>query len=154
MIDTPTIVQSDQLLTAMIRLTIPLADMQTVLPLAIQEIYATLGTQGIAPTGPLFAHHLTSPTDVFDFEISVPVATIVEPVGRVQPGTLPAATVARTVYHGDYSGLGAGWGEFAAWIDGQGCATRPDFWECYTTGPESGPDPSSWCTELNKPLIR
>lgn len=26
------------------------------------------------------------------------------------------------------------------------------LWECYLTGPASSPDPSTWRTELNKPL--
>lgn len=48
--------------------------------------------------------------DTFDFEVGVPVAAPVAAAGRVKPGELPAATVARTVYHGDYSGLGEAWG--------------------------------------------
>ena len=153
MIDTPLITQSEPQITAMIHLTIPTEEIQTVMGPAIQEIYTALGAQGITPSGPLFAHHLATPSDVYDIEISVPVATPVEAVGRVQPGTLPATKVARTVYHGDYTGLGSGWGEFMAWIDAEGHPTRTDFWECYVTGPESGPDPSTWRTELNKPLV-
>jgi effector-binding domain-containing protein len=153
MIDTPQIAQTGSQLTAMIRLTIPCADMQTVFPAAIQEIYTALGAQGIAPVGPLFAHHLAKPTDVFDFEICVPVATPVEAVGRVQPGNLPGARVAQTIYHGDYSGLGSGWGELFTWIDAGGHTPSPDFLERYVTGPESGPDPSTWCTELIQPLV-
>jgi hypothetical protein len=38
----------------------------------------------------------------------------VTPVGRVKAGQLPATTIARTIYHGDYDGLGAAWGEFEA----------------------------------------
>ena len=71
----------------------------------------------------------------------------------MQASQLPAATVARTVYHGPYEGLGSAWGEFITWIEAGGYTTRPDFWECYATGPESGPDPSTWRTELNKPLL-
>jgi effector-binding domain-containing protein len=90
----------------------------------------------------------------FDFEIGVPVATAIAPVGRVTPGELPAATVARTVYQGGFEGLGAAWGEFNAWITAEGHTPCPDLWECYVAGPESGPEPSSWRTELNRPLVR
>jgi effector-binding domain-containing protein len=90
--------------------------------------------------------------NVFDFEISVPVATPVAAAGRVRPGQLPAAKVARTVYRGPYEGLGSAWGEFIAWIKANGHETRADLWECYVTGPESSPDPSTWRTDLNQPL--
>jgi effector-binding domain-containing protein len=90
----------------------------------------------------------------FDFEIGVPVPSPVAAVGRVTAGRLPAATVARTVYHGPYEGLGAAWGEFEAWIVAAGHTPAPDLWECYVTGPESSADPADWRTEFNRPLIR
>jgi effector-binding domain-containing protein len=70
----------------------------------------------------------------------------------VKPGQLPATTVARTVYHGDYEGLGAAWGEFGAWIKANGYTPAPNLWECYVAGPESNPDPATWRTELIRPL--
>ena len=62
--------------------------------------------------------------------------------------------VARTVYQGGYEGLGGAWGELMRWIEAQGHTAATDLWECYLAGPESGPDPSAWRTELNRPLIR
>ena len=72
--------------------------------------------------------------------------------GRVENGELPAATVARTVYHGDYDGLGEAWGAFGEWMAEAGHAAASNLWESYVTGPESGPDPAGWQTELNRPL--
>ena len=68
----------------------------------IGELLATIAAQGIAPSGPVFTHHLRRPTDTFDFEISVSVSAPVVASGRVQPGTWPAMKVARTFYHGAY----------------------------------------------------
>jgi effector-binding domain-containing protein len=93
-----------------------------------------------------------SPTE-FDFEISVPVSAPVTASGRVKPGRLPATTVARTVYHGPYEGLGAAWGEFDRWVKKSGHTPAVDLWECYVAGPERSPDPSAWRTELNRPLL-
>lgn len=42
--------------------------------------------------------------DVFDFEIGVPVPAPIKAAGRVNSGRLPAAKVARTVFHGAYEG--------------------------------------------------
>ncbi len=52
-----------------------------------------------------------------------------------------------------HDGLGPGWEEFLAWIASNGHQGAPDLWEVYVKGPESDPDPATWRTELNKPLI-
>jgi effector-binding domain-containing protein len=153
MIDTPQITQSAAQLTAIIRLTIPRAEIRNVMGPGIGEVMATVAAQGITPTGPVFSHHLRMDPDIFDFEVGVPVAEPVSPAGRVKPGQLPATTVARTVYHGGYEALGAAWEKFGAWIAANGHTPGPDLWECYVAGPESNPDPASWRTELNRPLI-
>ena len=152
MIDQPRIVQSKLQLTAHIPLTVSFAEMQRLMGPGITEVFTVLAAQGLTPTGPWFTHHRRRPTDSFDFSICVPVAAAVKPSGRVLSGSLPAATVARTVYHGGYEGLGAAWGEFHGWITAQGHTPRADLWECYVQGPESGSDPANWQTELNAPL--
>lgn len=119
----------------------------------IQEVMAAVAAQGIQPAGPWLTHHFQRPAEFFDFEICVPVPTPVKPSGRVQPGQLRATKVARTVYRGDYEGLGAAWGEFCDWITANKHQPAPDLWECYTKGPESGPDPARWETQLNQPLV-
>lgn len=153
MIDTPEITQTPAQQTAIIHLTIPRAEIQHVMGPGIGELLAAVAAQGLAPAGPLFSHHLKMDPDTFDFELGVPVTAPVAVTGRVQPGHLPAARVARTVYHGPYEGLGAAWGEFCAWIAAAGHTPAPDLWECYVAGPESSPDPATWRTELNRPLI-
>lgn len=153
MIDTPQITESAAQLAAVIRLTIPRAEIQNVMGPAMSELMSAVAAQGVGPAGPLFSHHLRMDPDIFDFEIGVPVAQPVSPTGRVQPGWLPAAKVARTVYHGPYEGLHAAWEEFDRWIVSNGHTPRPDLWECYLAGPESSPDPAAWRTELNRPIL-
>ena len=153
MIDTPQIAQSPAQHVASIRLKIPQAEIRQVMGPGIQEVMAAIAAQGLKPSGAWMTHHFEKPAEFFDFEICVPVPSSVKPTGRVQPGQLRATKVARTVYHGDYKGLGAAWGEFCAWITAQGHQTAPDLWECYTKGPESSPDPAKWETQLNQPLI-
>jgi len=152
MLDTPQITQTSAQSAAVIRLTIPREEMAHVMGPAIGELMATIAAQGIAPVGPLFSHHLTMPSDIFDFEVGVPVAAPVSAAGRVQPGQLPAVKVARTIYRGGYEGLGSAWGEFMGWIADNGHTPAPNLWECYAAGPESSPDPADWRTELNRPL--
>jgi effector-binding domain-containing protein len=153
MIEPPHITQTTEQHTAALHLTVPSDQIRSVMGSGVAEVLAALSAQGIAPTGPWFTHHFRRPTDTFDFQIWFPVAQPIAPSGRVVPGTWPAMTVARTVYHGDYSGLPAAWGEFHQWIDANGHKTTLDLWERYLVNPDSSPDPSSWRTELNRPLI-
>ena len=153
MIDTPQITQTAAQLTAIIHVTIPKEEIRNVMGPGITELMAAVAAQGIGPAGPWFSHHLKMVPDIFDFEIGVPVTAPVTPVGRVTAGALPATKVARTVYHGPYEGLADAWGEFMKWIEASGHTPAPDLWECYVAGPESGPDPATYRTELNRPLI-
>ncbi len=152
MIDTPQIANSAAQPAAVIRLTIPKDQIRQVMGPAMQEVVATAVAQGIGPAGPVFSHHFRLDSEVWDFEVGVPVRGPVSPSGRVQPGELPAARVLRTIYHGPYDGLGGGWTEFHAWIAANGHSTRPDFWERYMSNPDTNPDPATYQTELNRPL--
>lgn len=153
MLDAPRIVRTEPRTAAIIRLTIPRERMRDVMGPAIAELMATLAAQGLMPTGPVFAHHLRMKPDTFDFEVGLPVPATVSASGRVEAGLLPGATVARTVYRGPYEGLHSAWGEFDAWIAADGHQPAPDLWECYATGPDTSPDPTTWKTELNRPLV-
>lgn len=153
MIETPQIAQTDAQTAAVIHLTIPRDQIQAVMGPGIGELMAVVSAQGVGPAGPWYSHHLKMEPDTFDFEIGVPVTAPVAPTGRVTAGSLPAAKVARTVYHGGYEGLGEAWGELGAWIDAQGLTPAPNLWEVYVVGPESGPDAAGWRTELYRPLI-
>jgi effector-binding domain-containing protein len=152
MLETPQITQTAAQQVARIHLTIPRSEIQHVMGPGIQEVMSTLAAQGIQPAGPWLTHHLRMDPATFDFEICVPVSRPVTPAGRVKPGELPAAKVARTVYRGGYEGLGAAWGEFMGWISANGHTPREDLWEIYVAGPESSSNPADWRTELNRPL--
>ena len=154
MLDRPFIVETKNQQTAVIRLTIPREEIRNVMGPAIGEVLSTIAAQGIPAVGPVFSHHFKMNPGTFDFEVGVPVESPVAPSGRVNPGQLPATPVARTVYRGPYEGLGAAWGEFDSWISEGKHTPAPDLWESYVAGPESGPDPATWRTELNRPLVR
>ena len=137
---------------ARLRLTVPREAIRTVMGPGLDELRAALAAQGVRPTGPWFTHHLRMDPNLFDFEIGLPVPGPVAPSNRVTAGEWPAMTAARAVYHGPYEGLPSAWAEFDAWVSAQGHSPAPDLWECYRVGPESGPDPASWRTELTRPL--
>jgi effector-binding domain-containing protein len=153
MLDAPTFLTVPEQLTAVIPLQIARSEIQHVMGPGIQEIYAALGAQGIAPAGPWLTHHFHITPDAFDFEIAVPVAQMVTAAGRVQAGSLPAGRVARTLYRGPYEGLGAAWGQFKAQLARDGKQTTEAIWESYLVGPESTQDAAGYVTELTQPLV-
>jgi effector-binding domain-containing protein len=152
MIDTPEILHTAAQATAIIHLIVPRGEMRTVMGPGLDELLSTLRAQSIVPGGPWFTHYLRIEGAIFDFEIGVPVAEPVAAAGRVTNGVLPAATVARTIYHGSYEGLPVAWSEFNAWIKAQGRTAGPSLWQMYVTDPKEHPDPATWRTELTRPL--
>jgi effector-binding domain-containing protein len=153
MIDAPEIIETHEQLTAVIHLTVPRAEIQKVMGPGLREVLETLRAQGVEPAGRWFTRHLKMPSDVFDFEVGVPVRAKVTPAGRVENGTLPATKVARTTYYGGYEGLGSAWGELESWINASGHVSASWLWETYVTDPAANPDTSTWRTELTRPLV-
>jgi effector-binding domain-containing protein len=149
MLDTPQIIQTTAQAAAVIHLTVPRSDMMKVFGPAVGELMAMLAAQGVKPDGAVF---LKMSADTFDFELGVKVPAPIKAAGRVKPGELPVAKVARTVYSGPYEGLPAAWGEFTKWIKANGHEQADNLWEIYSVGPQSTPDPAGWRTELNRPL--
>ena len=152
MIDTPHIEKTPAQTTAVVHVTCHKSEIRNAMGPGLKELMSTLAAQGIVPTGRWFTHHRKLPGETFDFEIGVPVGKPVTPAGRVKGGQLPAATVARTVYHGNYEGLPAAWPQLEAWIVAQGRKSAPFLWETYVTDPATNPDPATWQTELTRPL--
>jgi len=153
MIETPQIVELPARQIATVRMLVPRNEIEKHMDPAVRELYAAAATQGIPPAGPFFTHHFRRPTDSFDFEAGIPVASRITPAGRVQNAVWPAMRVARTVYQGPYEGLGSAWGEFMQWVSRQQLEASQELWEVYLLGPESSPDASTWRTELNLPLV-
>ena len=146
------VLEATDQVAAMIHITILRDRIQEVMGDAIGEVIQVAVTQGIGPTGPVFAHHYDMQPGIFNFDVGVPVSSAVVPTGRVTAGTLPAAKVARTVYTGPYEGLGDAWGEFIALVEADGHQPIGDLWECYLTDPSAESDPSAYRTELNYPI--
>ena len=153
MIETPKIVTTKPRHYAALHLIVPSEEIRQAMGPGVQEVYAAVGAQGIQTDGPWFTHHFKRPDTTFDFEICVPVTKPITAAGRVKAAIWPSMQVAQTIYHGDYSGLPAAWGEFEEWIAVQELHEAQDLWEGYVVNPDSAKDPSQWRTELNRPLL-
>ena len=153
MIEPLRVLQTTPQLVAFIPIQVPSEDIRKVMGPGLAELRAAVAAQNVAIVGPWFTHHVRNPSDVFDFEICLPIATPVAPENRMKPGQWPAMKVAQTTYHGGYESLGAAWGEFMGMIKAAGHKTADGLYESYAVGPEASADPGAWRTVLSKPLI-
>jgi effector-binding domain-containing protein len=152
MLETPQIIHTAPVHYACVHRKVPPAEIRQTMQTGVQVVMEGLAAQGRRPTGPLFTHHFVRPREMFDFEICFPVDSPVQPHGDVYTAVWPAMTVARAVYHGDYSGLPGAWGELEKWLAENHHHGRVDFWESYTVDPHAAPNPADWRTELIWPL--
>lgn len=138
---------------AVIRLIFPRPEFHAQIAFALAELLSALAEQRLVPAGPLFAHYLRMTPTLFDLELGLPIPSTVRAFGRVDPGQLPACTVARTLHHGPWSSLPGAWQEFDRWV-----ATEPrhtastDLWEHFHTTPDTIADPAHHRTELLRRL--
>jgi effector-binding domain-containing protein len=132
-----------------------------VIPQLHSEVFAWLGKQGIAPTGPPFIRYLViNMMAKLDIELGWPVANPLSGNDRISAGVLPAGRYASLVYIGPYEGDGLmnanaallDWGakHNIAWDswqaeNGDGFGARL---ESYITDPGNEPDPAKWKTEV------
>jgi len=152
MIDTPTIVETQAQLTAVIHLDIAREQMPAEFGHAINEVLQALSAQGIEPRSAALAYHLRMPPGRFDLEVGFVVSDTIAASGRVKASQLPAGRVARTIYRGPYQGLPTAWDTFTQWMNDQGVKQGEDLWELYSVGPHVTTDDSEYQTELNRPL--
>jgi effector-binding domain-containing protein len=132
--------------TAVIRGTLPLAEVGNWLPNAYAELFGP----GVTPAGPPFARY-TMHDDVFTIEAGCPVATPVTAHGRVEPSSLPGGTAAVLLHTGPYDQLGAALATVQEWLRAQGYRQSGDHWEIYLNGPPDVPDAAQWKTEVVVP---
>jgi mannose-6-phosphate isomerase-like protein (cupin superfamily) len=154
MIDSPKLVDTPRRLVAAVRLTIPKDQIQNEMGPAIGEAMSVVAAQGLEVVGPWFCAHDRMDPHEWDFDVCVEVGTPVASQGRVKPGVLASVRAVQTNYRGPYEGLGEGWGAFESWIDANGFVGKPNLFERYCIGPESGGDASTFVTELNRPLMK
>jgi effector-binding domain-containing protein len=153
--DDPELVTVAPATTAVIRATVPMADLRNFFDASFGALSAALSAQAVGIAGPAFALYHGMPTDTVDLEVGFVTDGTVEPAGDVIAGALPGGRVARVVHHGSFDGLGDAWARLYEWISAQGLTPEtPDagFWEVYITEPSPDMDPADLRTELNAPL--
>lgn len=128
------------------------------LPILWPEIFAWLGSKGVAPSGAPFIRYLSMGTgDGMSVEVGVPVATPLAGTTRITAGRFPAGRYAVLTFHGNYSGLPEANMAIHNWAEHNNSVLRPNevariddavHAEFYPTDPQQEPEPAKWISEI------
>jgi effector-binding domain-containing protein len=119
------------------------------------ETFAYLGQHGARPAGPPLAiyHDPEFRERDADVETAVPLASPLPSSERVAIRELPGAErMACVVHQGSYESVSEAYNTLMAWIGSNGYRIAGPCREVYLRGPESGPDASSYVTEVQVPV--
>jgi effector-binding domain-containing protein len=141
-----------------IRTQVPMQELPVVIPQLLDEVFAWLGKQGVAPAGaPIIRYHIINMESKLDIALGVPVASPLSGDSRVKASVLPAGRYASLVYTGVKNGIEGNkalleWGaaqgiQWDRWDDENGDAFGGRV-EHLIDGPEDDPDPANWKTEV------
>jgi len=136
--------------TAVIRSSMPAAQLAAWLAGAYQELSRYLAEQGIRVGGPPFARY--APHDgVVDVEAGFPVAVPVPGRGRITASRLPGGRAAVTVHDGRYQDLAIAYQAVTGWLKERGLEAAGPHWDVYYTNLTAQPDTATWRTDVVSP---
>jgi len=118
----------------------------------VGEVFGYLQQQGAEPAGPPFTRYHGFEDGQIDFEAGLPVAKALPESGRIHAGELPGGTAISAVHMGAYDSLPKAGEALSAWAAEHGHQEAGPNWEVYWVAPGHNPDPSTWKTEVFKPL--
>lgn len=147
----PVIVTRESVPTAVVRGSVPMAQLRDFYDRAFPAVAEALASQDIAPVQ-AFGLYLSPPGDTVELEVGFVVPGPVTADGDVVPGELPAGEVAYAVHAGPYDGLGEAWGRLQEWMTEHGHTPGGPVWEIYITEPSPDADPEEMRTDLFWPL--
>jgi effector-binding domain-containing protein len=147
------VVDLDPQPTAVMRATVPMAELTTFFGRAFSAVWSLLTAQGVAVAGAPFGLYLSEPTDTVELEAGFPVAGPFTPSDEVISSVLPGGRAAATMHVGPYDSMEKTYGALLAWITGRGMTPGTTMWEVYLTDPQKEPDPAKWQTMIYWPTV-
>jgi effector-binding domain-containing protein len=123
---------------------------------ALGELYASVATRHLCPSGPsggLF------PSDLFQYErgeatVFVPLNGALRPIGRVVSLVVPAAELAVTVHHGPHTDIDVTYGALGTYVTEHELAVDGPVREYYPVDFHSSEDAAQWRTEIGWPIFQ
>ncbi|MFJ4435265.1 MerR family transcriptional regulator [Streptomyces sp. NPDC088923] len=122
---------------------------------ALGELFATLGSQGVPPSGPAGGVYAES---LFTLEhgratVYVPTATEPRPAGRVRTAELPPVELAVITHDGPEAGIDRAYGALATYVTRHALAVAGPIHEFYPVSFHDTPEPARWRTEIGWPVF-
>ena len=107
---------------------------------------------GLPIAGWPVARYLSVGPGLWTVEAAMPLAAAASGEGEMEPGALPAGTVAVGIHAGAYEQLPETYAAIEKWMADNGVRAGGAPWESYVTDPGQHPDPADWKTEVYWPL--
>ncbi|HEX7351789.1 GyrI-like domain-containing protein [Brachybacterium sp.] len=154
----PTLVQRAPTPYAALAASVTMAELDTVIPAALDEVAARLAARGIAPIGPpLIRYRVIDMDGLLQIENGWPVADLAGAPDSLVLDTLPGGTYGSATYRDVREGVAGNaalldWGReqghmWDRWDTPEGDAFASRI-ELFLTGPEEDPDPATWLNEV------
>jgi DNA-binding transcriptional MerR regulator len=123
---------------------------------ALGELHATIGAQGLFPSG---APGGIYAAELFTLEhgqatVFVPCTGQMRPVGRAESVLVPPAELAVIVHTGPLDGIDRAYGALAAHVTQHAIAVDGPIREYYLSGRHDTPDESAWRTQIGWPIFQ
>ena len=142
--------------TAAITATIDIGDSGPWYQGALGELHATIGAQGLSPSGPpggIYAAELFT-LEHGQATLFVPCSGQFRPVGRAEPLLVPPAELAIIIHAGPHDSIDRAYGALAAHVTQHAIAVDGPIREYYLSGRHDTPDESAWRTEIGWPIFQ
>jgi effector-binding domain-containing protein len=118
-----------------------------------QAVMAQLAALNEQPAGYPFVAYYNMDMQDLDIEIGFPVSRVLPGQGEVQPGVIPAGTVATCLYTGPYNEMPPAYDALNAWIKDNGYQATGTVYEFYPNSPMDTP-PAELQTQIVFPVAR
>ena len=138
--------------TAVVRETVPIAELPGFFSRAFGATMRVLTAQGVHPIGPPFGEYHGMPGAVVDVEAGFPVQRPIQASGEVSPGSLPAGMIVEALHVGSYTSIGQAYAEIEQFIAGHDLIPGAIMWESYLSDPSVDRDSSQWRTLVQWPV--
>jgi effector-binding domain-containing protein len=140
------IVTTEHKLTAVVRATVPFAQIPDAQRSARAAVNAALPSLGAGPTGRPCTRFRTSAHDRLEMEIGTIVDRSFDGKGEVVPSDLPAGRAAHFQLKGPFDGMPGAWQTLFDWCKAEQLELAGINWEIYM--PWKGVDPAKLETDL------
>lgn len=143
---TCSIVTVERQLTAIVKASVPFAEIPDTQRAARAKVEATLPSVDASPIGRPLTRFRTPAEGRLDMEIGTIVSRPFAATGDVVPSDLPAGRAAHFQLKGPFDGMPGAWQTLFAWCQAEKLALAGINWEIYS--PWEGVDPANLETDL------